>query len=51
MFEIALVTILLFVSLLAGSIWIDLSLFATGYVLLSIFKPKIPMEIFSGVVI
>jgi tripartite ATP-independent transporter DctM subunit len=51
MFEIALVTILLFVALLAGSVWIGLSLFATGYVLLSIFKPNIPMEIFSSGVI
>ena len=51
MFEIAVVTILLFVALLAGSVWIGLSLFATGYVLLSIFKPNIPMEIFSSGVI
>lgn len=51
MFEIASVTILLFVALLAGSVWIGLSLFATGYILLSIFKPNIPMDIFaSGVV-
>lgn len=51
MFEIALVTILLFVALLAGSVWIGLSLFATGYILLSIFKPNIPMDIFSSGVI
>lgn len=51
MFEIGLVTILLFVALLAGSVWIGLSLFATGYVLLSIFKPNIPMDIFSSGVI
>ncbi len=51
MFEIAVVTILLFVALLAGSVWIGLSLFATGYVLLSIFKPNIPMDIFSSGVI
>lgn len=51
MFEIGLVTILLFVALLAGSVWIGLSLFATGYILLSIFKPNIPMDIFSGGVI
>ena len=51
MFEIAIVTVLLFVALLAGSVWIGLSLFATGYVLLSIFKPNIPMDIFSGGVI
>lgn len=51
MFEIALVTGLLFVALLAGSVWIGLSLFATGYLLLSIFKPNIPMEIFSSGVI
>ncbi|MEH6727662.1 MAG: TRAP transporter large permease subunit [Hyphomicrobiales bacterium] len=51
MFEIASVTILLFVALLAGSVWIGLSLFATGYILLSIFKSNIPMDIFaSGVV-
>ena len=51
MFEIAAVTILLFVALLAGSVWIGLSLFATGYVLLAIFKPNIPMDIFSSGVI
>ena len=51
MFEIAAVTILLFAVLLAGSVWIGLSLFATGYVLLSLFKPNIPMEIFSSGVI
>lgn len=51
MFEIAIVTCLLFVALLAGSVWIGLSLFATGYLLLSIFKPNIPMDIFSSGVI
>ena len=51
MFEIGLVTILLFVALLAGSVWIGLSLFATGYILLAIFKPNIPMDIFSSGVI
>lgn len=51
MFEIAIVTILLFVALLAGSVWIGLSLFATGYLLLTIFKPNIPMDIFSSGVI
>ncbi len=51
MFEIAVVTILLFVALLAGSVWIGLSLFATGYILLSVFKPNIPMDIFSSGVI
>ncbi|MEQ6250301.1 TRAP transporter large permease subunit [Sulfitobacter sp. HNIBRBA3233] len=51
MFEIGLVASLLFVALLAGSVWIGLSLFATGYLLLSIFKPNIPMDIFSSGVI
>ncbi|MFK8036224.1 MAG: TRAP transporter large permease [Hyphomicrobiales bacterium] len=51
MVEIAVVTILLFVALLAGSVWIGLSLFATGYGLLAIFKPNIPMDIFSSGVI
>lgn len=51
MFEIAGVTILLFVALLAGSVWIGLSLFATGYILLSLFKPNIPMDIFSSGVV
>lgn len=51
MFEIAIVASLLFVALLAGSVWIGLSLFATGYILLSIFKPNIPMDIFSGGVV
>jgi C4-dicarboxylate transporter DctM subunit len=48
MFEIALVTILLFIALLAGSVWIGLSLFATGYILLAIFKPNIPLDVFSS---
>ena len=48
MTEIAVVTLLLFVGLLAGSVWIGLSLFAVGYCLLSLFKPNIPMDIFSG---
>jgi len=51
MFEIAAVASLLFVLLLAGSVWIGLSLFATGYLMLSIFKPNIPMDIFSSGVI
>ncbi len=51
MFEISIVTFLLFVALLAGSVWIGLSLFATGYILLVIFKPNIPMDIFSSGVI
>lgn len=51
MSEIALVTALLFVAFLAGSVWIGLSLFASGYVLLSIFRPNIPMDIFSSGVI
>lgn len=51
MFEIASITILLFVALLAGSVWIGLSLFATGYILLSVFKPNIPMDIFSSGVV
>jgi len=48
MFEITLVTILLFVALLAGSVWIGLSLFSTGYILLAIFKPNIPLDMFSS---
>ena len=48
MFEITLVTILLFVALLAGSVWIGLSLFSTGYILLAIFKPNIPLDVFSS---
>lgn len=51
MFEIAVVTLLLFVGLLAGSVWIGLSLFGTGYVLLAIFKSNIPMDIFAGKVV
>ena len=51
MFEVAAVATLLFVALLAGSVWIGLSLFATGYILLSVFKPNIPMDIFSSGVI
>ncbi|MHA6326334.1 TRAP transporter large permease [Roseivivax sp. CAU 1753] len=51
MLEISLVAILLFVGLLAGSVWIGLSLFATGYILLSVFKPNIPMDILSSGVI
>jgi len=48
MFDIAVVTLLLFTILLAGSVWIGLSLFATGFILLSIFKPNIPMDVFSS---
>jgi tripartite ATP-independent transporter DctM subunit len=51
MLEVAIVTILLFVALLAGSVWIGLSLFATGYLLLAIFKPNIPLDIFSSGVV
>jgi len=51
MFDVFVVTGLLFVALLAGSVWIGLSLFATGYVLLSVFKPNIPMDIFASGVI
>lgn len=51
MFEIGLVAVLLFAGLLGSSVWIGLSLFATGYILLSVFKPNIPMEIFAGKVI
>ena len=51
MLEIGAVALLLFVGLLAGSVWIGLSLFATGYVLLSVFKPNIPMDIFSSGVV
>lgn len=51
MFEISVVTLLLFAGLLVGSVWIGLSLFATGYILLSLFKPNIPMEVFSSGVI
>ena len=51
MSEIATVALLIFVALLAGSVWIGLSLFATGYLLLAIFKPNIPMDIFSSGVI
>ena len=48
MFDIAVVTVLLFTALLAGSVWIGLSLFATGFVLLSVFKPNIPMDVFAS---
>ena len=51
MFDVAIVTLLLFVALLAGSVWIGLSLFATGYILLAIFKPNIPLDIFASGVI
>ena len=48
MLKVGLVTVLPFVALLAGSVWIGLSLFATGYILLSIFKPHIPMDVYSS---
>ena len=48
MTEIAAITLLLFVGLLAGSVWIGLSLFAVGYCLLAIFKPNLPMDVFSS---
>lgn len=49
--DIAIVTLLLFTALLAGSVWIGLSLFATGFVLLAVFKSNIPMDTFSSGVI
>lgn len=51
MVEIGTVAVLLFAALLGSSVWIGLSLFATGYILLSLFKPNIPMDIFAGKVI
>ncbi|WP_407943714.1 TRAP transporter large permease [Martelella alba] len=48
MIEIALVAVLLFAALLVGSVWIGLSLFGGGYILLTIYKPNIPLETFSG---
>ncbi len=51
MFDIGLVAVLLFLVLLGSSVWIGLSLFAVGYVLLAVFKPNIPMDVFSGKVI
>ncbi len=48
MFDIALVTLILFIALLGGSVWIGLSLFAVGYGLLVLFKPNIPMDIFAS---
>ncbi|ASJ70757.1 TRAP transporter large permease [Granulosicoccus antarcticus] len=51
MIDIAIVTLLLFTALLAGSVWIGLSLFATGFVLLAVFKSNIPMDVFAGGVI
>ncbi len=48
MLDITIVTVLLFTALLAGSVWIGLSLFATGFILLSIFKPNIPMDVFAS---
>jgi len=46
--EIALVTVLLFAVLLLESVWVGLSLFGVGYILLSVYKPNIPLEAFAG---
>lgn len=51
MIETGLVALLLFAAFLAGSVWIGLSLFGIGYVLLAIFKPNIPLEVFSARVV
>ncbi|WP_082781103.1 TRAP transporter large permease [Martelella sp. AD-3] len=48
MVEIGLVTLLLFAVLLLGSVWVGLSLFGVGYILLSVYKPNIPLEAFAG---
>ncbi|QDL94925.1 TRAP transporter large permease subunit (plasmid) [Paroceanicella profunda] len=48
MLEIALVALLLFVVLLLGSVWVGLSLFGVGYVLLTLYKPNIPLDAFAG---
>jgi len=51
MIEISAITLLLFIALLIGSVWIGLSLFAVGYCLLLFFKPNIPMDVFSSGVV
>ncbi|PRX08051.1 UNVERIFIED_ORG: tripartite ATP-independent transporter DctM subunit [Martelella mediterranea] len=48
MVEIGAVTLLLFVVLLLGSVWVGLSLFGVGYILLAIYKPNIPLDAYSG---
>lgn len=48
MIEIALVTVLLFAVLLIGSVWVGLSLFGVGYILLTVYKPNIPLDAFAG---
>ncbi len=51
MVEVGLVALLLFAGFLAGSVWIGLSLFGIGYVLLAIYRPNIPLDVFSARVI
>jgi len=51
MIETGLVALVLFAAFLAGSVWIGLSLFGIGYVLLAIFKPNIPLDVFSARVV
>lgn len=51
MVEIGLVALLLFAGFLAGSVWIGLSLFGVGYALLALFRPNIPLDVFSARVI
>lgn len=51
MVEIGLVALLLFAGFLAGSVWIGLSLFGIGYALLAIYRPNIPLDVFSAQVI
>ena len=48
MLEITIVTLILFIALLLGSVWVGLSLFGVGYLLMAIFKPNVPLAIFSG---
>lgn len=51
MSSVVVVTLLLFIGLLGSSVWIGLSLFGVGYMMLAIFKPNIPMDVFTGKII
>ncbi|MFC0278620.1 TRAP transporter large permease [Falsigemmobacter intermedius] len=48
MLEIGLLTLFLFAAFLMSSIWVGLSLFGVGYLLLAVFKPNLPLVSYTG---
>mgnify|MGYP002733181232 CR=1 FL=1 len=48
MLEIGLLTLFLFAAFLMSSVWVGLSLFGVGYLLLAVFKPNLPLVSYTG---